>query len=246
MKHNIKRKVGISVVLSVLLLASLLVSTTTCFAGVTQNVLTAKQLVELHDQGHQIKLWGSLDSPRREYIEIPIDERFQISGHVYADIYKNGECLFTARIDGCDVNIDVNKIIADHEIGIAGHSTHTNHSGYFSYTDRIKTMHFIRGYEDINRLGLYNVSVLAQVMRELEPGSFTYVPGLETARFTPVLITALEPKPTPTSTPTPRPKVTPSPSPTPAPTPTPSVSGFSAVFAFGSLLAVAYLVRRKR
>lgn len=49
---------------------------------------------------NRIELWGSLDTPRREYIEIPVDESFQIAGHVYAGVYENGKRLFTARIDG--------------------------------------------------------------------------------------------------------------------------------------------------
>ncbi len=218
--HKIFKTLGIIAILVLLMLA-----TASSTAGVTQNVLTAKQLVELHDQDYQIKLWGSLDSPRREYVEIPVDEPFQISGHVYADIYKNGEYLYTARFDGCDVNIFVKKIIADHEIGVAGCIPHTNHSGYFSYTDRIKTMHFIRDYEDINRLGLYNVSMSAQVMRELEDGSFTYVPGLEPAHFTPIFISAFELEPTPTPPPVVRltPRPTPTPISIPVATPTPPV-----------------------
>ena len=41
--------------------------------------------------------------------------------------------------------------------------------------------------------------------------------------------------------------VTPTPSPTPTPTPKPGIPGFEAGFAIASLLAVAYLVlRRKR
>ncbi|RJS84013.1 PGF-CTERM sorting domain-containing protein, partial [Methanophagales archaeon] len=52
------------------------------------------------------------------------------------------------------------------------------------------------------------------------------------------------PTPTPTATPPIPPPVTPTPSPTPSPTPTPP--GFEAVFAIAGLLAVAYLVLRKK
>ena len=65
---------------------------------------------------------------------------------------------------------------------------------------------------------------------------------------------ALKPAATPTPAPTPAPTVTPTPTPTPpaaaptpTPTPTPEPPGFGAVFAIAGLLAVAYLVlRRKR
>ncbi|MGB2728516.1 MAG: PGF-CTERM sorting domain-containing protein [Halobacteriota archaeon] len=52
---------------------------------------------------------------------------------------------------------------------------------------------------------------------------------------------------TPTPTPTPTPLVAPSPSPAaPTPTPTPPAPGFEAIFAIAGLLAVAYLVRRRK
>jgi len=61
------------------------------------------------------------------------------------------------------------------------------------------------------------------------------------------------PTPTPTPTPTPKPAVTPTISPavttstpTPSPTPTPKEPGFEVVFAITGLLAVAYLVLRKK
>jgi len=62
----------------------------------------------------------------------------------------------------------------------------------------------------------------------------------------PIEYVAILPSPSPVYTPSPT--VTPSPSPTPAPmpTPTPSAPGFGAIFAIGSLLAVAYLVLRRR
>ena len=52
--------------------------------------------------------------------------------------------------------------------------------------------------------------------------------------------------PKPTATPTMPPPVTPTPSPTPTPTPTPEPPGFEAVFAIAGLLAVAYLVMRRK
>ncbi|MDI6860127.1 MAG: PGF-CTERM sorting domain-containing protein [Methanocellales archaeon] len=52
--------------------------------------------------------------------------------------------------------------------------------------------------------------------------------------------------PTPTPYPTPTPAPTPTPVPVPTPTPTPKVPGFEAVFAIVGLLAVAYLVLRRR
>ncbi|MBE0516859.1 MAG: PGF-CTERM sorting domain-containing protein [Methanophagales archaeon] len=52
------------------------------------------------------------------------------------------------------------------------------------------------------------------------------------------------PTPTPTATPTAPPTVAPSPSPTA--TPTPKQPGFEAVFAIAGLLAVAYIVLRRR
>jgi len=68
-------------------------------------------------------------------------------------------------------------------------------------------------------------------------------------------IVAAVPTPTPGAVPTPTPEVvetptvpavaTPTPEPTPTPTPTPT-PGFEAVFAIAGLLAVAYLVQRKR
>ena len=70
-----------------------------------------------------------------------------------------------------------------------------------------------------------------------------------------VEITAAVPTPTPVVSPTPTPEVTPTPTPpevTPTPTPvetptpTPTPPGFEAVFAIAGLLAIAYLVLRKR
>ena len=56
----------------------------------------------------------------------------------------------------------------------------------------------------------------------------------------------ITPTPTPTATPT-MPPVSPTPSPTPTPTPKPGIPGYEAVFTIAGLLAVAYLVlRRKR
>ena len=46
--------------------------------------------------------------------------------------------------------------------------------------------------------------------------------------------------------PTPTPEVTPTPTPTPTPSPTPPTPGFTAVFAIAALLAVTYLVLRRR
>ena len=68
---------------------------------------------------------------------------------------------------------------------------------------------------------------------------------------------ALKPPVTPTPTPTPTPVVTPTatptmppmtppPSPTPTPTPKPGIPGYEAVFAIAGLLAVAYLVLRRK
>jgi hypothetical protein len=56
------------------------------------------------------------------------------------------------------------------------------------------------------------------------------------------------PKPTPTTTvpPVATPTPTRTPTPTPVQTPTPSEPGFEAVFAIGGLVAVAYMVRRKK
>jgi len=58
--------------------------------------------------------------------------------------------------------------------------------------------------------------------------------------------------PTPTATPTaaptaaPKPTVPPTVAPTAAPTPTPEEPGFEAVFAIAGLLAIAYVVLRKK
>jgi PGF-CTERM protein len=64
------------------------------------------------------------------------------------------------------------------------------------------------------------------------------------------LVKYSEPMPTPTPpAPTPTPLVTPtppSPTPTPTPSPTPAPPGFEAAFAIAGLLAVAYLVLRRR
>jgi len=66
----------------------------------------------------------------------------------------------------------------------------------------------------------------------------------EAAPVTPTPV--VSPTPTPVVSPTP-PPVTPTPSPTPAPaTPTPKPPGFEAVFAIAGLLAIAYLVLRRR
>ena len=54
------------------------------------------------------------------------------------------------------------------------------------------------------------------------------------------------PTPKPTATPTIPPPITPTPSPTPTPTPTPEPPGFEAVFAIAGLLAIAYLVLRRK
>jgi PGF-CTERM protein len=53
-------------------------------------------------------------------------------------------------------------------------------------------------------------------------------------------------KPTPKPTPTPTPEVTPTPVPTPVVTPTPTPPGFEAVLAIAGLLAIAYLVLRRK
>ena len=50
----------------------------------------------------------------------------------------------------------------------------------------------------------------------------------------------------PTPSPSPSPTPTPSPFITPSPTPTPKTPGYEAIFAIGSLLAVAYLVLRRK
>jgi len=52
--------------------------------------------------------------------------------------------------------------------------------------------------------------------------------------------------PVPTPTPTIAPPPTPTPTPAPTPTPTPGAPGFEAVFAIAGLLAIAYLVLRRR
>jgi molybdate/tungstate transport system substrate-binding protein len=54
------------------------------------------------------------------------------------------------------------------------------------------------------------------------------------------------PEPTVAPTPTPAPTVTATPAPTPTSTPTPSPGGFEAGFAIAGILAIAYLVLRKR
>jgi len=65
--------------------------------------------------------------------------------------------------------------------------------------------------------------------------------------FSTFVLFAAEEVITPTPTPTPTPKPTPTATPSPTPTPTPEGPGFEAVFAIAGLLAVAYLVlRRKR
>jgi PGF-CTERM protein len=69
-----------------------------------------------------------------------------------------------------------------------------------------------------------------------------------TPAFTPTPPPVVTPKPTPSPTLTPPPIVTPKPTPTPiaTPTPTPSPPGFEVVFAIASLLAVAYVVQRRK
>jgi PGF-CTERM protein len=61
-----------------------------------------------------------------------------------------------------------------------------------------------------------------------------------------VLFAALPIAPTPTPVPTVTPAVTPTPTPTPSPSPTPKQPGFEAVIAIAGLLAVAYLLLRRK
>ena len=65
---------------------------------------------------------------------------------------------------------------------------------------------------------------------------------------TPTPTPTVTPTPTPTATPTPTPTPTATPTPTPTPTltPTPTPPGFEVVFAIAGLLAVAYLLRRRK
>jgi len=63
---------------------------------------------------------------------------------------------------------------------------------------------------------------------------------------TPTLAPLLTPLVTPTQTHTPTPTPTPTLTPTATPTPTPEEPGFEAIFAIGSLLFMAYFVRRRR
>ena len=64
--------------------------------------------------------------------------------------------------------------------------------------------------------------------------------------FWKAILTFYIPEPTPTPTPTPPPTPIPIVTPTPIPSPTPTPPGFKAVFAIAGLLAVAYLLIRKR
>ena len=82
-----------------------------------------------------------------------------------------------------------------------------------------------------------------------DPNNSTSYPGSSIPSPTPPVTPTPTPTPTPkpTATPTIPPSVTPTPSPTPTATPTPTPPGFEAVLAVVGLLAVAYLVlRRKR
>ena len=77
-----------------------------------------------------------------------------------------------------------------------------------------------------------------------DPNSY---PGAPVTTPTPAPMVTPTPSPTPVVTPTLPSVITPTPSPTPTATPTPTPPGFGAVFAIAGLLAVAYLVlRRKR
>jgi len=77
-----------------------------------------------------------------------------------------------------------------------------------------------------------------------DPNDPTSYPGAPEVTPTPT------PTPSPTPSPTPKPTATPTIpppiTPTPSPTPTPEPPGFEAVFAIAGLLAVAYLVLRKK
>ena len=76
-----------------------------------------------------------------------------------------------------------------------------------------------------------------------DPNSY---PGAPAPTPTPTPVVSPTPTPEVTPTPTP-PEVTPTPPPvTPTPTPTPKPPGFEAVFAIAGLLAIAYLVLRRR
>ena len=62
----------------------------------------------------------------------------------------------------------------------------------------------------------------------------------------PTVEPTVEPTAVPTKVPTAEPTATATPTATPTPTPTPTPPGFEAVFAIAGLLAIAYLVLRKR
>jgi PGF-CTERM protein len=64
--------------------------------------------------------------------------------------------------------------------------------------------------------------------------------------LTPTPTPTLTPTPTPTPTLTPTPSPSPSPSPTPIHTPVPTPPGFEVIFAIVGLLAVAYLLKRRK
>ncbi len=90
------------------------------------------------------------------------------------------------------------------------------------------------------------VSDVDEMLAGTDPNDPTSYPGAPAVTPTPTPTPTLTPTPTPEVTPTPTmPPVTPSP--TPTPTPTPPTPGFEAIFTIAGLLAVAYLVlRRKR
>ena len=122
-----------------------------------------------------------------------------------------------------------------------------------TYTATITT-----GVKDLAGIGLaavYNWSFTTELEPTPTPTPRHYVGGAGRVRATPTPtpISTPTPAPTPTPTgvkPTPTPTMPPAPTatpgPTPTPTPTPKEPGFEAVFAIAGLLAVAYLVVRRK